>query len=96
MINLQQIAREHKFETVEIAWTQRDYWIATVHGENTGEFRCNKGRGDTAEAAVAEALKNVRTYRAARAAINAGNKGAKARRVAQLKAELSELEGAGQ
>ena len=94
MINPQDIAREHKFETVEIAWTERGYWIACVHGKNTGEFNCNNGRGDTAEEAVSEALKSVRTYREERAAIKAGDKGAKARRVAQLKAELFGLTGA--
>lgn len=93
MINPQDIAREHKFETVEIAWTERGYWMACVHGKETGEFGCTNGNGPTPDAAIAQVLKNVRTYREERAALKAGNKDAKAARIAKIRAELEALTG---
>lgn len=93
MINPQDFAREHKFDTVEIAWTQRGYWMACVHGKGTGEFDCANGRGDTPEAAADDVLKRVRTYREERAALRAGGEDAKAARIAKIKAELESLTG---
>ena len=93
MINPQDFAREHDFSTAAISWTERGYWIVTVHGKDTGEFGCASSFGDTPKAAAAALLKNVRTYREDVAAIAAGEEAAKAKRIAAIRAELVSLTG---
>lgn len=93
MICPKKICQEHGFTTVEIRWTNRGYWGATAHGKDTGEFGCAQVYGDTPEAAVANLLKEVRTYREDLAAIAAGDVAAKARRIEAIRAELASLTG---
>lgn len=93
MICPQKVCQENGFETVEIRWTNRGYWGATAHGKDTGEFGCAQVYGDTPEGAIANLLKEIRTYREDKAAIAAGNKAAKEKRIASIKAELASLTG---
>lgn len=93
MICPKKICQEHGFTTVEIKWTNRGYWGATAHGKDTGEFGCAQVYGDTPEAAVANLLKEIRTYREDLAAIAAGDTAAKAKRIEAIRAELASLTG---
>lgn len=93
MINPQKVCRDHGFETVSLAWTERGYWTVWVHGVDVAEGGCAQGRGDTPAQALADVIRTVRVYREDEAVRAATGEDARSRRIAALKAELSTLTG---
>lgn len=93
MISPEKFGREHGFDSTSLSWRCNGRWSATAHGEDTGEFGCATGYGDTPENAVTDLLDKIRIYRDERAAIADGDEAAKARRIEAIKAELSSLTG---
>jgi hypothetical protein len=93
MINPKEIAREHRFDTVTVTWTERGYWTVWVHGIDVGPEQCSRGCGNDPDQALADVLRKVRIYREDEALRAIAGKDARSRKIAALKAELASLAG---